>query len=206
MFRNRSGRPRSRMSSAGLAVSAAAEISVADRASGAFRVSPRPQRQQRRAPRQPAGEQVPPDLALPDRRLDDRLPVVGARLPTRACPPIRALTAGHRSGRRPRPAPARPRPRPPRATSRAGRGSCRRGRAAGRTPPARPAAGRTRRTRRRRRRDRRRTAARPATPSACSVASRSSARARSSSSCPYWIDSVGQACAHAGVMPSRVRS
>ena len=89
------------------------------------------------------------------------------------------------------------------ATSPAGRGSSRPGPAAGRRPRARRAAGRRRRRPRRRRRGRGRTAGRPATPASCSVASRSAARARSSSSGPNWIDSVGQALAQAGVMSDR---
>ena len=95
----------------------------------------------------------------------------------------------------------RRRPQQRRAPDRAGRVSSRPGRAAGRTPPARRAAGRMRRSRRRRRPGRPRRAAPRRHPRSCSRSTRCRARSRSSSSGPNWIESVGQACAQAGSMP-----
>ena len=115
--------------------------------------------------------------------------------------PVASSPSSDQAGQRSR-ARARRRPPRPRATSPAGRAWCRPDAAAGRRPPARRGAGRRRRSRRcPRRRGRGRRAARRRSHPATTSSSRPAARSRNSSSGPYWIDSVGHAWAHAGVMP-----
>src|SRR6185437_16823509 len=159
---------------------------------------PRGQAEGRRAAREPAREEIPGDLVLPDGRAHDRAAVVALgrglghrRPPSRhaATPTARAPAATaadrHISGRswvvstgfggRPYTSGSsssrKNAPKPPTPSS-------------GSSPYRRA----------------------PMNPSSTTLSSRAAARSRSSSSGPYWIDSVGHAWAQAGVIPSRVRS
>ena len=218
MLTKRLGLPRSCTSAAKLAVIAtSAPMSSGApqrRATGEIGAG----REHRRARSQPTEEQVCRDVLLPRRRLDHRPSVVRrerrirddrssvGRFRDAAGPSLAQDGASFRRTWRRRPPPGRQPPRPRWSTSASCRASGRPDRAAARRSRARPAARTSRRCRRPRRWGPRRTGCASATPCSCSVSTRAAARARSSSRSPYWIDSVGHACAHAGMCPASSRS
>ena len=115
MLRNRSGRPRSVISST-RARGAGQHRDVRRCAARAARgrATSAGERERRRRAGQPAGEEVPGHLRLPHRRLDHRPPVVGARLGPRTMRSSRSRSppAPDQRGRDAR-RPARRRRRPP---------------------------------------------------------------------------------------------